>query len=217
MRTKTIEKVFDILSKNYSNAQTELQYTNQYTFLISVVLSAQATDISVNKVTKKLFTIVKNPQDMIKLGEINLKKHIKTIGLYNNKAKNVIALSEQLLENFDGDVPQNRDDLVSLPGVGRKTANVVLNVVFQQPTMAADTHIFRVSNRTGLAPGKNVDKVEEKLLKGVEKPMKVFFSKQKILGVKDKTLKNKYISKLEIEYANIEKEFENILEIFDKG
>ena len=157
MRTKTIEKVFDILSKNYSNAQTELQYTNQYTFLISVVLSAQATDISVNKVTKKLFTIVKNPQDMIKLGEINLKKHIKTIGLYNAKAKNIIKLSKILLNKYNNKIPKDFESLISLPGVGNKTASVYQNSILNVPRIAVDTHVFRVSNRIGLTQSRTPD------------------------------------------------------------
>ncbi len=132
---------------------------------MAVTLSAQSTDVSVNKATKNLFATVDNPKAMIELGLERLKEHIKTIGLYNNKAKNVIALSEMLIEHHSGEVPNTREELMALPGVGRKTANVVLNVAFGKPTMAVDTHIFRVSNRTGLASGKNPDTVEQALLK----------------------------------------------------
>jgi len=138
---------------------------NPYTLLVAVVLSAQATDVGVNKATKRLFEQVQTPQAMVALGEEGLKAHIKTIGLFNMKAKNVIALSEQLIEKHGGEVPEDRAALEALPGVGRKTANVVLNVAFGQETIAVDTHIFRVSNRTGLAPGKDVVAVEQKLEK----------------------------------------------------
>jgi len=146
---------------------SDLEWTNAYTLLVAVTLSAQATDEGVNRATKDLFPIADTPQKMLGLGLDGLKEHIKTIGLYNNKAKNVIAMAEILIKEHDGEVPQTRDELVALPGVGRKTANVVLNVVFGEPTMAVDTHIFRVSNRTGMAPGKNPDKVELELLKVV--------------------------------------------------
>lgn len=145
--------------------ETELEYVNPYTLLVAVALSAQATDIGVNKATKRLFEQVQTPQAMVALGEAGLKDHIKTIGLFNTKAKNVIALSEQLIANHNGEVPEDRAALEALPGVGRKTANVVLNVAFGHDTIAVDTHIFRVSNRTGLAPGKTVEKVEMKLEK----------------------------------------------------
>jgi endonuclease-3 len=138
-----------------------------------VALSAQATDVGVNKATKALFKIADTPQKMLDLGLDSLKSHIKTIGLYNNKAKNVIALSQLLMDEFGGEVPHNRADLERLPGVGRKTANVVLNVCWGEPTMAVDTHIFRVSNRTGLAPGKTPLAVEQKLLKVVPKEFMV--------------------------------------------
>ncbi len=140
--------------------KTELNYVNAYTLLVAVVLSAQATDVGVNKATKKLFERVQDPAAMLKLGEAGLKEHIKTIGLFNAKAKNVIALSALLLEQHGGDVPRDREALQALPGVGRKTANVVLNVLWGEPTIAVDTHIFRVSNRTGLAPGKTPLAVE---------------------------------------------------------
>jgi endonuclease-3 len=145
--------------------ETELDYVNPYTLLVAVVLSAQATDVGVNKATRRLFQEVQTPQAMVALGEAGLKEHIKTIGLFNTKAKNVIALSEQLIARHGGDVPDSREALQALPGVGRKTANVVLNTAFGHETIAVDTHIFRVSNRTGLAPGKNVDQVEAKLEK----------------------------------------------------
>ena len=146
---------------------SDLEWTNAYTLLVAVTLSAQATDEGVNRATKDLFKIADTPQKMKALGLEGLKEHIKTIGLYNNKAKNVIAMADILIDDYNGEVPDSRDELVKLPGVGRKTANVVLNVVFGEPTMAVDTHIFRVSNRTGMAPGKNPDQVEQELLKVV--------------------------------------------------
>jgi len=140
--------------------ETELRWHNPYTLLVAVALSAQATDVSVNKATRRLFEEVRDPAAMVALGEEGLKAHIRTIGLYNTKAKNVIALSGQLLRDHGGEVPRDRDALQALPGVGRKTANVVLNVAFGHETIAVDTHIFRVGNRTGLAPGKGPDQVE---------------------------------------------------------
>jgi endonuclease III len=145
--------------------ETELEYVNPYTLLVAVALSAQATDIGVNKATRKLFREIQTPHAMVALGEEGLKEHIKTIGLFNTKARNVIALSEKLIAEHGGEVPADREALERLPGVGRKTANVVMNVAFGADTIAVDTHIFRVSNRTGLAPGKNVALVEEKLEK----------------------------------------------------
>ena len=145
--------------------ETELEYVNPYTLLVAVALSAQATDVGVNKATRSLFAKVTTPQRMLELGEEALKQHIKTIGLFNTKAKNVIAAARILVDEFGGEVPQDREKLEKLPGVGRKTANVVLNVAFGQPTIAVDTHIFRVANRTGLAPGKNPLEVELKLAK----------------------------------------------------
>ena len=141
----------------------ELDYINAFTLLVAVVLSAQATDVSVNKATEPLFAIAKTPQQMLALGEEKLAAMIKTIGLYRTKAKNVMALSARLIQDFGGEVPKNRDALETLPGVGRKTANVVLNVAFGEPTLAVDTHIFRVSNRIPLAPGKTVLDVEKGL------------------------------------------------------
>ena len=143
----------------------ELNYVNNYTLLVAVVLSAQATDVGVNRATGPLFKKVDTPEKMVKLGEKRLIEYVKTIGLYRNKAKNVIALSHMLIDEHDSEVPADHDALVKLPGVGNKTANVVLNIAFGVPTIAVDTHIFRVGNRTGLAPGKNVDVVEKKLVK----------------------------------------------------
>ena len=169
MTPRQIKTFFLRLRKQNPEPKGELEYTNVYTLLVAVVLSAQATDTGVNKATRALFKIVKTPEDMLKLGLAGLKAHIKTIGLYNTKAKNVITLSEQLIAQHGGKVPRTREELVKLPGVGRKTANVVLNIAFGQETIAVDTHIFRVSNRTGLAPGKTVDAVEAKLEKNVPK------------------------------------------------
>ena len=165
-----IETFFARLKAADPEPKGELNYSNVYTLLVAVVLSAQATDVGVNKSTKALFEKVDNPADMIKLGEAKLKQHIRTIGLFNTKAKNVMALSRRLLEAFDGKVPETREELETLPGVGRKTANVVCNIAFGQPTIAVDTHLFRLGNRTGIAPGKTVLEVEEKLEKRVPKP-----------------------------------------------
>jgi endonuclease-3 len=144
---------------------TELQYGNPFQLLVAVILSAQSTDVGVNKATRDLFRKVKTPADMLKLGEAGLKRHIKTIGLFNTKASNIIKTCHILVEQHNGKVPEDRAALESLPGVGRKTANVVLNTAFGHPTIAVDTHIFRVSNRTGIAPGKNVTEVERRLLR----------------------------------------------------
>ena len=159
------EDFFARLKKQNPEPKTELEYTNPYTLLVAVALSAQATDKGVNKATKALFAKVSTPQQMLALGESALLEHIKTIGLYKGKAKNVIAAAKILVEKHDGQVPQDREALQELPGVGRKTANVVLNTAFDEKTMAVDTHIFRVSNRTGLAPGKDVLVVEKALEK----------------------------------------------------
>ena len=145
----------------------ELHYVNPYTLLVAVALSAQATDVGVNKATRPLFEIVDTPQKMVDLGEERLREAIKTIGLYRNKAKNVIALSQLLIDRFGGEVPQDREALETLPGVGRKTANVVLNIAFGQPTIAVDTHLFRLGNRIGVAPGKTPLEVERALEKAV--------------------------------------------------
>ncbi|HUO92006.1 MAG TPA: endonuclease III [Rhizomicrobium sp.] len=160
---KEVDEFFARLAKSNPSPKTELVYHNPYTLLVAVVLSAQATDKGVNKATEGLFRVADTPDKMIALGEKGLTECIKTIGLYRNKAKNVIALSRELLEKYDGHVPRDREALEALPGVGRKTANVVLNVAFGEKTIAVDTHIFRVSNRTGLAPGKNPREVEDKL------------------------------------------------------
>jgi endonuclease-3 len=167
MKPADVHEFFRRLSKDDPEPQTELRYKNPYTLLVAVVLSAQATDVGVNRATKDLFETVDTPAAMVALGEERLKNHIKTIGLFNAKAKNVIGLSELLLRDHKGEVPADRPALEALPGVGRKTANVVLNVAFGEPTIAVDTHIFRVGNRTGLAKGKTPDAVEAKLLKVV--------------------------------------------------
>jgi endonuclease-3 len=160
------------LAENDPAPETELQWTNPYTLLVAVALSAQATDIGVNKATRRLFAEVDTPAAMLELGEAALKDHIKTIGLFNTKAKNVIAAARMLVDRHDGVVPEDRAALEELPGVGRKTANVVLNVAFGHETIAVDTHIFRVANRTGLAPGKDVRIVEDKLEKVTPQPFR---------------------------------------------
>jgi len=158
------------LADRIPNPETELEYVNDYTLLVAVVLSAQATDAGVNLATRELFRSVTTPEAMVALGEERLREAIKTIGLFNTKAKNVIALSRKLIEQHGGKVPGNREALTALPGVGRKTANVVLNTAFGQETFAVDTHIFRVCNRTGLAPGKDVLEVELKLDRATPPP-----------------------------------------------
>ncbi len=160
---KEIETFFARLKAHTPEPKTELVYSNPFTLLVAVVLSAQATDKGVNKATAPLFRIADTPQKMAKLGEARLTEHIKTIGLYRNKARNVIALSKALIESHAGQVPRDREALEALPGVGRKTANVVLNVAFGEPTIAVDTHIFRVANRTQIAPGKTPFDVERGL------------------------------------------------------
>ena len=176
--TKSLSKnniweIFSRFSKVTPEPKGELEYTSPYTLLIAVVLSAQSTDVGVNKATKKLFSFAKTPREMIALGENKIIENIRTIGLYKNKAKNIISLSQKLLDKFDGKVPKTHLELESLPGVGRKTANVVLSMAFGIPTIAVDTHVFRVSNRTGLAIGKNVEEVEKKLIKRL--PEEYFF------------------------------------------
>jgi endonuclease-3 len=171
----TRDQIFDFFSRLAEAnpaPRTELEYGNDYQLLVAVVLSAQATDVGVNKATRALFRDVETPAQMVELGEEGLKAHIKTIGLFNAKAKNVIALSEILVRDFAGEVPQDRDILTTLPGVGRKTANVVMNTAFGHETFAVDTHIFRVGNRTGLAPGKTPLAVEQKLEKRVPGPFR---------------------------------------------
>lgn len=154
---------------NMPEPQSELVYASSYELLVAVMLSAQATDISVNKATQKLFPVANTPQAIIALGVEGLKPYLKTINLYPTKSRNLVKMSEILLEQYEGNVPQTREALQTLPGVGRKTANVVLNAAFGQPVMAVDTHIFRVSNRTGIAPGKNVTEVEENLIRIIPK------------------------------------------------
>ena len=169
MNAKKRREIFERLRADNPHPTTELNYSNAFELLVAVVLSAQATDVGVNKATARLFPVANTPQAILELGLDGLKEHIKTIGLYNSKAENVIKLCQLLIEKHGGEVPDNREDLEALPGVGRKTANVVLNTAFGQPTMAVDTHIFRVSNRTRIAPGKTVLAVEKNLLKFVPK------------------------------------------------
>ena len=173
MKKDQIFEFFRRLAEDNHSPETELEFGNTYQLLVAVVLSAQATDVGVNKATRALFRAVKAPAQMVALGEDALKQHIKTIGLFNTKAKNVIALSEILVRDFGGEVPADRDMLTSLPGVGRKTANVVMNCAFGAETFAVDTHIFRVGNRTGLAKGKTVLAVEKALEKKVPGPFRV--------------------------------------------
>ncbi|MFT3758653.1 endonuclease III [Thauera sp.] len=169
MKRDAIREFFRRLHDANPSPQTELEYASPYQLLVAVVLSAQATDRSVNIATRKLFADAPTPEAMVSLGEASIAEHIKTIGLFRNKAKNTLALSRLLLERHGGEVPADRDALEALPGVGRKTANVVLNTVFRQPVMAVDTHIFRLSNRSGLAPGKDVVEVEKALMRRVPK------------------------------------------------
>ncbi|AVJ56417.1 endonuclease III [Idiomarina sp. OT37-5b] len=170
------EKRYQILSRlreHNPNPTTELEYETPFQLLIAVLLSAQATDVGVNKATRKLFPVAPTAEKMLALGVDGIKEHIKTIGLFNSKAENAYKTCKILVEKYQGEVPESREALEALPGVGRKTANVVLNTAFGWPTIAVDTHIFRVSNRTRLAPGKNVKDVEEKLIKVVPKEFKV--------------------------------------------
>lgn len=167
MNSEKRTKIFNLLREHNPSPTTELNYKNPFELLVAVILSAQATDISVNKATRKLYAVADTPEAIVAMGLTRLKNHIKTIGLYNNKAKNILSTCKLLIEKFNGAVPRDRQSLESLPGVGRKTANVILNTAFGEPTIAVDTHIFRVSNRTGIAPGKNVIEVENKLLKFV--------------------------------------------------
>lgn len=165
MKKADIYAFYKYLAQGHPNPTSDLEWTTTYTLLIAVVLSAQATDVSVNKATRELFKTINSPEKMIVLGETKLKEHIKTIGLFNTKARNIIALSNLLIKEHNSKIPNDQAALERLPGVGRKTANVVRNIAFGEPTIAVDTHIFRVSNRTGLASGKNVIEVEKKLLK----------------------------------------------------
>lgn len=172
MKKDQVFEFFRRLAEDNPAPTTELDYTNAYTLLVAVVLSAQATDVGVNIACRPLFAKVQTPKQMVELGEEALREHIKTIGLFNTKAKNVIALSQALIRDHGGEVPRTREELEKLPGVGRKTANVVLNTAFGEETFAVDTHVFRVSNRTGLAPGKTPDRVEAKLDRVVPQPFR---------------------------------------------
>lgn len=160
-----LREIFRRFSVQRPEPKGELEHVNPFTLVVAVALSAQATDAGVNKATRALFKVADTPQKMLDLGEDTVRDYIKTIGLYRNKAKNVIALSQKLIDDFGGEVPKKREELITLPGVGRKTANVVMSMAFGIPTMAVDTHVFRIANRLGLAPGKTPDEVEENLLK----------------------------------------------------
>ena len=164
MNARKIRQMFERLKEANPHPRTELKYTNPYQLLVAVILSAQSTDKGVNLATRSLFEKVKSPQDMVDLGLRKLKTHVKTIGLYNTKSANIMKTSKILVEQYKGKVPRTRNELEALPGVGRKTANVILNTAFGEPVIAVDTHIFRVANRTGLAPGKNVREVEDRLM-----------------------------------------------------
>ncbi|HET7267454.1 MAG TPA: endonuclease III [Oleiagrimonas sp.] len=167
MKKTDVVEMFTRLREFNPAPTTELEFDTPFQLLVAVTLSAQATDVGVNKATRRLFPVAGTAQAILDLGEDGLKRYINTIGLYNNKARNVIATCRILVDDYDGDIPRTRKELEALPGVGRKTANVVLNTAFGEPTIAVDTHIFRVSNRTGLAPGKTVRAVEDKLIKVV--------------------------------------------------
>ena len=169
MNAEKRHKFLSQLKRDNPSPRTELEYSSTFELLISVILSAQATDVSVNKATKELYKVANSPKKIFALGEINLRTYIKTIGLYNSKAKNIIKTCKILMEKYNSVVPKTRTELQGLPGVGRKTANVILNTAFGEPTMAVDTHIFRISNRTKFAPGKTVLQVEKKLLKVISK------------------------------------------------
>ena len=169
MKSEEINSLFKNLSKVIKNPKSDLKYKNKFTLLVSVVLSAQCTDVNVNNVTKNIYPKYNKPEHFVKLGKKKIEKLIKSIGLFRNKAKSVYLLSKQLIEKHNGKVPNNFEDLYALPGVGRKTASVVLNEGFGLPTIAVDTHVFRVSNRTGLAPGKNPDEVQKRLYEVVPK------------------------------------------------
>ncbi len=173
MNPQKRQQIFERLRDHIERPRSELEYRSHFELLIAVLLSAQATDVSVNKATAKLYPVANTPAAMLALGEEGIKEYIKTIGLFNAKAKNIIATCKLLIEEYGSKVPEDRAALESLPGVGRKTANVILNVAFGQPTIAVDTHIFRVSNRTRLAPGRNVLEVEKKLLRFVPDEFKL--------------------------------------------
>lgn len=169
LKPPEIEEIFRRFQKANPSPTTELEYKDPYTLLVAVVLSAQSTDVGVNKATRPLFATVDTPEKMLKLGEGKLRNAIKTIGFFRTKAKNVIALSKKLIDEFDGKVPDTHEQLESLPGVGRKTANVILNTIYKKPTLAVDTHVFRVANRTGLAHGATPTDIEEGLLRVIPK------------------------------------------------
>lgn len=169
MKKTDIYSFFETLQKANPVPKSDLDYTNPFTLLVAVVLSAQSTDKGVNKVTPELFKMADTPEKMVKLGEEKIRDAIKTIGLFNTKARNIYRFSEKLVRDHGGQVPDTREELMTLPGVGRKSANVVLNVVFGAPTMAVDTHVFRVANRTGLANGKTPEEIEEKLIQVIPK------------------------------------------------
>lgn len=173
MRKEDVATLFEHLKQESPHPEGELEHKNTFTLLVAVILSAQSTDAGVNRATKALFEKVRTPQEMLALGEEGLKEHIKTIGLYHTKAKNVMKTAQKLVDDFGGHVPRTKEALVSLPGVGVKTANVVLNIAFGEETFAVDTHVFRVSNRTGLAPGKTPEAVEKKLDKVVPAPYRL--------------------------------------------
>lgn len=173
MKVAQIPEFFARLEASMPDPQGELEYVNIFTLLVAVVLSAQATDKGVNKATRALFRVADTPEKMAALGEAGIREHVKTIGLYRTKAKNVYGLCRKLIEEHDSQVPQDRDSLMALPGVGRKTANVVLNMGYGEATFAVDTHVFRLGNRTGLAPGKNVMEVERKLERRVPDPYRI--------------------------------------------
>ncbi len=173
MQRKKIDQIFKIWQENNSHPKTELVYSNNYTLLVAVVLSAQSTDIGVNKATKELFKIADTPQKMLDLGEVGLKKYINTIGLYNGKAANIIKLSQALLDDYNSEVPEDFESLKSLAGVGQKTANVVLNCAFGHPTIAVDTHVFRVANRIGFVRENTPEKTEISLLKNIPKKWQI--------------------------------------------
>ena len=169
MKSEEVDSLFKSLSRIIKNPRSDLKYKNKFTLLVSVVLSAQCTDVNVNNVTKNIYPKYNKPEHFVKLGRKKIEKLIKSIGLFRNKAKSIYLLSKQLIEKHNGKVPKNFDDLYALPGVGKKTASVVLNEGFGLPTIAVDTHVFRVSNRTGLAYGKNPDEVQQNLYKAVPK------------------------------------------------
>lgn len=173
MDQHTIIRLFKHLQAENPEPKTELNYTTPFELLAAVMLSAQSTDVGVNKATAKLFPFANTPQAMLELGEPALKKHISTLGLYNSKAKHLLATCRILIDQYNGEVPDSREALETLPGVGRKTANVLLNIIFDRPTIAVDTHIFRVGNRTGLAPGKTPLEVEKRLLKAIPEQFKM--------------------------------------------